>query len=245
MVPPPCLVHLFCFPPTSADTQAVPQHTKKCWASCPTSHHITLINGNKQVFFRLHPIFPSYLYGEYKQNNKKRMPTSVSHHPPQLSSHTAPTPTTCEAALKNTPLDTADLQSEPTHLHSSTPHASQERFRLLLEVLKDVGFQPPHGTVQDLYYRRIDRDTLLEPGLVSKLIGRQEELKRVYSTAKLSCLHKNNIDKQKAPGVCLVRQLLKANGIRMVPQTESIGYEPGSGRKLVQRWYLLQPIAPR
>lgn len=59
-----------------------------------------------------------------------------------------------------------------------------------------------------------------------------------YSSAKLSCMHANGADKQKTPGVCLVRQLLKANGFRMVSQTESLGYE-GSGRKIVRRWYLV------
>ena len=96
----------------------------------------------------------------------------------------------------------------------------------------------PFDTRQDLCHSRIDRDTLLDPVVVQKLLSRKAELKTGYSTAKLSCLHANGADKQKTPGVCLVRQLLKANGFRMEPQTESLGYE-GSGRKIVRRWYLV------
>lgn len=98
---------------------------------------------------------------------------------------------------------------------------------------------PAFSTRQDLCHRRIDRDTLLDPATVQRLLIHREALKRAYSTSKLSCLHANGVEKQKTPGVCLVRQLLKANGVRMVPQTESMGYEPGSGRKRVRRWYLL------
>ena len=96
----------------------------------------------------------------------------------------------------------------------------------------------PFDTRQDLCHRRIDRDTLLDQVVVQALLRHKTSLKTGYSTAKWSCLHANGADKQKTPGVCLVRQLLKANGFRMEPQTESMGYS-GSGRKIVRRWYLV------
>ena len=122
-----------------------------------------------------------------------------------------------------------------------SPAKTTTRFALLRDVLKDIGISPCEEK-QDLCYLRVDRDTLLDPATVTKLINHRDVLKQAYSTAKLSCLHSNGVHKQKTPGVCLVRQLLKANGIRMVPQTESIGYDSGSGKKLVRRWYLLTPI---
>lgn len=133
------------------------------------------------------------------------------------------------------------LSPAPSQAADNTVASHEARFQLLVRVLHEVGVTSSAHRASELCYRRIDRDTLLDPALVTKLVGYQDELKKAYSTAKLSCLHKNNIDKQKTPGVCLVRQLLKANGIRMLPQTESMGYDLGSGRKLVRRWYLLQP----
>ena len=117
------------------------------------------------------------------------------------------------------------------------------RWTLLQTILADIGMTSIE-TRHDLCHQRIDRDTLLDSTIVNTLLTRKPALKQAYSTAKLSCLHANGADKQKTPGVCLIRQLLKANGFRMVPQIESMGYGGEGCRKVVRRWYLVVDRQP-
>lgn len=107
--------------------------------------------------------------------------------------------------------------------------------RLVAPTMKADHASPADLT--DVHGLCIDRDTLLDPLLIDKLVQQREALKQAYHTSALSCLHQNSTQKQRAPGVCLVRQLIKANGLRLAPRVQSMGYDKATGKKLVRRYY--------
>lgn len=134
--------------------------------------------------------------------------------------------------------------SETTSATAATPGAvpATTRASLLRAVLRVVApavnaeHSPPED-LTDVHGLCIDRDTLLDPSLTAKLVQHRDALKQAYHTSALSCLHQNSTQKQRAPGVCLVRQLLKANGLRLAPRVQSMGYDKATGKKRVRRYY--------
>ena len=88
---------------------------------------------------------------------------------------------------------------------------------------------------QDLYSVLIPRDLLLRVDIEQQLTSLIIKLKEKYKSSKLNCLHKNRDDKQKFPGINLVRQILRCNGYHLKPVKFSRGYCKHSGKKIVDR----------
>ena len=127
---------------------------------------------------------------------------------------------------------------------TATPGTAPEATRaaLLRQILHVVAPEvaaghAPATDLTDVHGLCIDRDTLLDASLTTKLVQHRDALKQAYHTSALSCLHQNSTQKQRAPGVCLVRQLLKANGLRLAPRVQSMGYDKATGKKRVRRYY--------
>ena len=66
------------------------------------------------------------------------------------------------------------------------------------------------------------------------------QLKLVYNSSYLNCLHDNSIFKQKFPGVNLIRQVLKCHHLSLTPKIISNGYEKSTGRKKVSRIFKIE-----
>ena len=66
------------------------------------------------------------------------------------------------------------------------------------------------------------------------------QLKLVYNSSYLNCLHDNSIFKQKFPGVNLVRQVLKCHHLALTPKIISNGYEKATGKKKVSRIFKIE-----
>ena len=88
---------------------------------------------------------------------------------------------------------------------------------------------------QDLYSVLISRDLLLRVDIEQQLTCLIIKLKEKYKSSKLNCLHNNRDDKQKFPGINLVRQILRCNGYHLKPVKFSRGYCKHSGKKIVDR----------
>ena len=88
---------------------------------------------------------------------------------------------------------------------------------------------------QDLFSVLIPRDLLLRVDIEQQLTCLIIKLKEKYKSSKLNCLHKNRDDKQKFPGINLVRQILRCNGYHLKPVKFSRGYCKHSGKKIVDR----------
>ena len=119
--------------------------------------------------------------------------------------------------------------------------SSTARNELLRKVLSrvNISFTQP----AELHYQVIARDTLLDKKVVDSLLSLRHALKSSYHSDMLSCLHSNSAQKQRFPAVCMVRQLLRANGMCMRPQIESMGYDKNTGKKLVKRYYVIAPVS--
>ena len=65
------------------------------------------------------------------------------------------------------------------------------------------------------------------------------ELRSVYSSHTMTALHANCEAKQRAPAVCLLRQILKAHGRVLRSRIRSAGYHASTGKKCVQREYVV------
>ena len=94
----------------------------------------------------------------------------------------------------------------------------------------------------ELFYHIIPRELLLNKETIRRLMKKKKMLKSIYHSDMLTCLHSNSEEKQRFPGVCMIRQLLKTNGMLLRPKVESIGYDSGTGKKLTKRYYIIIPI---
>ena len=88
----------------------------------------------------------------------------------------------------------------------------------------------------------LKQDTLKSKTLITDLNEKVPNLKSYYNSSKLTCLHKNSLDKQKFPAVNMLRQILKCNSFKMEPYVISKGYDKFSGKKLVERYYRMRDI---
>ncbi len=88
----------------------------------------------------------------------------------------------------------------------------------------------------------LKQDTLKSKTLISDLNEKVPNLKSYYNSSKLTCLHKNSLDKQKFPAVNMFRQILKCNSFKMEPYVISKGYDKFSGKKLVERYYRIRDL---
>ena len=86
----------------------------------------------------------------------------------------------------------------------------------------------------------IQRDLLKGKKATKEILDLIPELREVYNSAYLTCLHDNSIYKQKYPVINLVRQILKCNYLLLTPKVISNGYEKVSGKKLVTRIFVIE-----
>ena len=103
-----------------------------------------------------------------------------------------------------------------------------------IKVICDI-LNMPAETESDLFGLLIERDLLLRVDIEQKLALLIDKLKCKYKSNKLTCLHKNRDDKQKFPGINLIRQILRCNGYHLKPVVYSRGYCKHNGKKIVER----------
>lgn len=162
-----------------------------------------------------------------------------------IESESEITKTNLETKYDSIPLTTADLLhnmypienhyntlasiiTEPTII-DNTPEIPKE-LSMIMEILN-----MPAKTEKDLFGMLIERDLLLRVDIEQKLAALISKLKGQYKTSKLTCLHKNRDNKQKFPGINLVRQIFRCNGYHLKPMVYSRGYCKHNGKKIVER----------
>ena len=97
--------------------------------------------------------------------------------------------------------------------------------------------------MNDLNNQQIDRCDFLSPSVKTYYLAQVPLLKQKYNSSKLSCLHKNAIQKQRFPQINLLRQILKCNGYRLKPCVVSLGYCRATGKKKAKRTYIITPVS--
>ena len=115
-----------------------------------------------------------------------------------------------------------------------------DKFKLLVELFDAIDIKIE--TREDLLNIILRQDTLKDRNLIEDLYRKAPNLKSYYNSSKLTCLHKNSLDKQKFPAVNMYRQLLKCNNLKMEPYVVSKGYNKYSGKKIVERFYKIREL---
>ena len=105
----------------------------------------------------------------------------------------------------------------------------KKQIELLFKIFNILGYNIHENN--DLLDIMIYREKLINKKIEKKLMELIPDLKEVYNTGYLNCLHDNSIYKQKFPAINLIRQILKCNYLKLVPKIISNGYEKLSGKK--------------
>lgn len=113
-----------------------------------------------------------------------------------------------------------------------------KQIELLIKIFKLLKFHT--DTLADLTNLTFPRETLIQKENKEKLLELIPELKEVYNSSYLTCLHDNSIYKQKFPAVNLVRQVLKCHHLSLTPKIISNGYEKTTGKKKVSRIFKIE-----
>jgi hypothetical protein len=99
------------------------------------------------------------------------------------------------------------------------------------------------NSAKDLYMIRIYHETLKNKKLIEYFNNFVPELKEgKYLSHKLTCLHKNSLEKQKFPGINLLRQILKCNKLKLSPKLIYKGYNRVTGKKIVERYFTIEDL---
>ena len=75
-----------------------------------------------------------------------------------------------------------------------------------------------------------------------KIVEMIPKLKQKYKSHKLTCLHKNSLEKQKFPTINMIRQILKCNDLKLQPYTVCKGYDKITKEKILERYFIIKEI---
>jgi hypothetical protein len=98
------------------------------------------------------------------------------------------------------------------------------------------------NSIDELIDKSIEQDILRGSNIIEKYYEMIPELKKHYNSEMLNCLHKNSLKKQKFPAVNMLRQVLKCNNYKLRPFVVSNGYDKSSGKKITQRFYVIEKL---
>ena len=101
----------------------------------------------------------------------------------------------------------------------------------------------PIQSLDELYSKVIPREKFLQDSVMDTIQTYMPILKDYYHSSKLTCLHKNSMQKQKFPVLNLFRQLLKCHGILMKSKVFATGYTFANGKKEWSRNYIFIKIS--
>ena len=87
----------------------------------------------------------------------------------------------------------------------------------------------------------IPREILLSKEKFTELSDEIKIIKKKFSSSRLTALQSTAKENQKWPLLNLVRQLLKASNIRMIPKRICDGYDK-NGKKKFKRYFILEEL---
>ena len=113
-----------------------------------------------------------------------------------------------------------------------------KKLELLFGLLKIINVNV--NNIDELIDLSIEQQLLRNPAIIEKYYKFMPSLKKEYNSEMLTCLHKNSLNKQRFPAINTIRQILKCNNLRLKPYTVSKGYEKSTGKKIVERFYVIK-----
>lgn len=96
--------------------------------------------------------------------------------------------------------------------------------------------------LDDLYLldgKIIPRETLLSNNIYKNVLKYIPDLKNIFSSSYMTCLHSEAYEKQKWPLLNLVRQVLKSCNYNLLPKRISNGYTK-DGKKIYRRVFIIK-----
>jgi hypothetical protein len=106
-------------------------------------------------------------------------------------------------------------------------------------ILQEIGLV--FETTDQLNGQFIPRELFINNDKYLQIKEKILELKNVFSSSFLTCLHSNALKKQRFPLLNLIRQILSAYHYKMVPIRKSNGYTK-DGIKLYKRFFTISKI---
>ena len=95
---------------------------------------------------------------------------------------------------------------------------------------------------EDLNDLTISNSYLRNKKINKKIVEMIPKKKKKYKSHKLTCLHKNSLDKQKFPTINMIRQILKCNDLKLQPYTVCKGYNKKKKKKILERYFVIKEI---
>jgi hypothetical protein len=112
-------------------------------------------------------------------------------------------------------------------LHNKTEESSIDNVSLY--ILHEIGLV--FETTEQLDGQFIPRELFINNIKYTQLKEKLLDLKSVFSSSSLTCLHRNAFSKQKFPLLNMIRQILSVYYYDMVPIRKSDGYTPDGVKK--------------
>ena len=121
-------------------------------------------------------------------------------------------------------------------LHNKTEESSIDNVSLY--ILHEIGLV--FETTDHLDGQFIPRELFINNIKYSQLKEKLLDLKSVFSSSSLTCLHRNALSKQKFPLLNLIRQILGVYYYDMVPIRKSDGYTPDGVKKYKRFFHIVK-----
>ena len=98
------------------------------------------------------------------------------------------------------------------------------------------------NSLEDLENITLNHKALQSQELVTKFYKLIPDLREIYDSHYLTCLHNNSIKKQKFPVINMLRQILKCNNYKLKPKIVTHGYNPITKAKIIERFFTINKI---
>lgn len=115
-----------------------------------------------------------------------------------------------------------------------------KRYESIKKLLNILGYKVNNLT--DIENLSIDHSQLRAKDIKDKFYKLIPEMREIYDSHYLTCLHINSNKKQKFPAVNMIRQILKYNGYKLTPKVISKGYNPFTKHKIIERFYIINKL---
>ena len=112
-----------------------------------------------------------------------------------------------------------------------------KRHESIKNLLNILGYKV--NNLIDIENLSLDHSQLRSKEIKDKFYKLIPEMKELYDSHHLTCLHNNSNKKQKFPAVNMIRQILKYNGYKLTPKVISKGYNPFTKHKITERFYII------
>ena len=115
-----------------------------------------------------------------------------------------------------------------------------EKKKSIIKLFSILGFKIE--SLEALENITLNHKELQSTQLINEFYKLIPELRKIYDSHYLTCLHKNSLEKQKFPVINMLRQILKSNNYKLKPKIVIHGYNPITKAKIIERFFTISKI---